>query len=91
MAKRRGDSNWGKPEPQGPVIPTSTAFKHVTREFKLQPDHYIRSTRLREWASRNKNSKYIPKPLLVTWGFEIESVLWTYSHPATLITSLVRL
>ena len=31
--------------------------------------------RLREWARRNKNSKYIPEPLLEAWGFEIESTL----------------
>jgi hypothetical protein len=53
MAKRRGNPNWGKPEPIGPITPT----------------------RLREWARRNKNSKYIPEPLLEAWGFEIESTL----------------
>ena len=47
----------------------------VVKEFKLQPDQYIRSTRLREWARKNKNSKYIPEPLLEAWGFEIESTL----------------
>ncbi len=30
---------------------------------------------LREWARRNKNSKYIPEALLEAWGFEIESTL----------------
>ena len=39
------------------------------------PDQYLRSTRLREWARRNKNSKYIPEALLEAWGFEIESTL----------------
>ena len=62
MAKRRGNPNWGKPEP-------------IVKEFKLPPDQYIRSTRLREWARRNKNSKYIPEALLEAWGFEIESTL----------------
>jgi hypothetical protein len=65
MAKRRGNPNWGKPEPIGPVV----------KEFKLTPDQYVRSTRLREWARRNKNSKYIPEALLEAWGFEIESTL----------------
>ncbi len=41
------------------------------REYKLSPDQYLRSTRLREWARRNKNSKYIPEPLLEAWGFEL--------------------
>jgi hypothetical protein len=75
MAKRRGNPNWGKPEPIGPVIPTVTEFEQVVREYKLTPDQYLRSTRLREWARRNKNSKYIPEPLLEAWGFEIESTL----------------
>lgn len=75
MAKRRGNPNWGKPEPNGPVIPTITGFEQATREFKLKPDQYLTSTRLREWASVNKNSKYIPENLLAAWGFEFESVL----------------
>ena len=52
-----------------------TEFEQVVREYKLSPDQYLRSTRLREWARRNKNSKYIPEPLLEAWGFEIESTL----------------
>jgi hypothetical protein len=75
MAKRRGNPNWGKPEPIGPITPTITEFEQVVREYKLTPDQYLRSTRLREWARRNKNSKYIPEPLLEAWGFEIESTL----------------
>jgi hypothetical protein len=75
MAKRRGNPNWGKPEPIGPIVPVVTSFEQAVKEFKLTPDQYIRSTRLREWARRNKNSKYIPEPLLEAWGFEIESTL----------------
>jgi len=73
MAKRRGNPNWGKPLMVGP--PPVIEFERVVREFKLRPEQYIRSTRLREWARHNKNSKYIPEPLLEAWGFEIESVL----------------
>jgi hypothetical protein len=75
MARRRGNPNWGKPEPLGPVTPTITEFEKVVCKLKLQPDQYIRSTSLRAWAHRNKNSKYIPERLLEAWGFEIESVL----------------
>jgi hypothetical protein len=57
------------------VVPVPTEFEQVVREFKLTPEQYVRSTRLREWARRNKNSKYIPEPLLQAWGFEIESTL----------------
>ena len=49
--------------------------RHLMTDHKLTPDQYIRSTRLREWARRNKNSKYIPEALLEAWGFEIESTL----------------
>jgi len=51
------------------------AVEQAVKEFKLSPDQYQRSIRLREWARRNKNSKYIPEPLLEAWGFEIESTL----------------
>jgi hypothetical protein len=56
MAKRRGNPNWGKPEPIGPIVPVVTSFEMAVKEYKLTPDQYIRSTRLREWARRNKNS-----------------------------------
>src|SRR5947208_3851464 len=75
MARRRGNPNWGKPEPIGPITPTVKELEQDVREYKLSPDQYLRSTRLREWARRNKNSKYIPEPLLEAWGFEIESTL----------------
>ena len=75
MARRRGNPNWGKPLPIGPVTPTVTEFEQVVCKFKLQPEQYIRSIRLREWAGRNKNSKYIPEGLLEAWGFEIESAV----------------
>jgi len=45
-------------------VPTVTSFEQIVKEFKLSPDQYIRSTRLREWARRNKNSKYIPRLFL---------------------------
>jgi len=71
MANRRGNPSWGKPEPSGPTIPTITEFERVTRELNLQPDQYIRSTHLREWARRNKNTTFVPEPLLQAWGFEV--------------------
>ena len=58
--------------------PSATPADGVTSshaDYHLSPDQYLRSTRLREWARRNKNSKYIPEPLLEAWGFEIESTL----------------
>lgn len=75
VAKRRGNPNWGKPEPNGPVIPAITEFDRMIRQLNLRPDQYIRSVELREWASRNKNSKFIPQHLLEEWGFEVDTAL----------------
>ena len=63
MAKRRGNPIWGKPELVGPATSTIAEFEQAAREFKLRPDQFIRSVRLREWTSRNKNAKYISKYL----------------------------
>jgi hypothetical protein len=73
MARKRGNPNWGKPEPM-PVTPIICEFEQVVHKLKLQPDQYIRSTGLREWASRNKNIKYVPQHLLEAWGFDSESL-----------------
>ena len=77
MAKRRGNSNWGwgTPEPNVAVTPTIAEFQLVAREFNLQPEEYVSSTQLREWASVNRNSKFIPETLLKAWGLESESKL----------------
>jgi hypothetical protein len=70
--KRRGNPNWGKPE-SGPVVPVITEFEKTANEYKLAPDQYLQSSQLREWARRNRNSKFVPEPLLEAWGFEIEA------------------
>jgi hypothetical protein len=67
---RGGNRKWWKQEPIGPVVPTITSFEQAVKELRLQPDQYLCSTRLREWARRNKNSKFIPESLLQSWGFE---------------------
>ena len=46
MTKRRGNPNWGKSGPLGPVATTITEFAQIVREFDLQPDQYIFSSRL---------------------------------------------
>jgi len=68
---RRANPNLGKPVPFGPVVPTITSFDEAVKELKLRPDQYVHSTRLQEWARRNRNSKFIPESLLHAWGFEI--------------------
>ncbi len=54
------------------MVPTVLAFAEAVKALKLQPDQYLRSPRLREWAWRNKNSKFIPEALLQAWGFKPE-------------------
>jgi hypothetical protein len=67
---RSGNPDWGKAVPFSPMVPTLSAFEEAVKELKLQPDQYLHSTRLREWAQRNRNSKFIPESLLKAWGFE---------------------
>ena len=71
--KRRGNPNWGKPEAPGPVEISPTSFERAVDELQLTPDQYVHSTRLREWARFNKNSKYVPETLLAAWGFVVDS------------------
>jgi len=72
MKRRRGNPNWGKPELGGPIVPVITEFEKAASTYKLSPEQYVQSAELREWARRNKNSKFIPEALLKAWGFEIE-------------------
>jgi len=61
MAKRRGNPNWGKPEPIGPVVPTVTSFEQVVKEFKLTPDQYNPLHPPARVGTTQQNSKYIPR------------------------------
>lgn len=72
MSKKRGNPNWGKLQMGVPAAVVE--FERAVREFKLRPEQYAESSRLREWASHNMGSKYIPESLLKAWGFEIKSV-----------------
>jgi hypothetical protein len=75
MDRRRGNPNWGKPEPPGAATPTVTEFEQLVRKLELRPNQYVNSTVLREWAYRNKHVKYIPENLLMAWGFVTEPTL----------------
>ncbi len=57
------------------MVPSVSSFEEAVKEFKLQPDQYVHSQRLREWAWQNKNSKFIPEALLQAWGFETNRFL----------------
>ena len=74
MAKRRGNPNWGKPEP--PILtPPVSSFEAVVKRLDLSPEQYVDSSALREWVRKNKDQKYIPDDLLKLWGFEVKGDL----------------
>jgi hypothetical protein len=73
MAMRRGNLNWGQPQAVGPVVASPTSFEQIVEQFKLTPDQYVKSVRLREWARTNRNSRYIPESLLEAWDFEVDA------------------
>ena len=75
MTKRRGNPNWGKPQLSGALLRSATEFEQTVRKFKLEPDEYVNSVRLREWAQRNRHSKYIPESLLKAWGLDVQITL----------------
>jgi len=72
MSKKHGNPNWGK-EQAMPVVPTITEFEKKVLELSLTPDMYLRSEPLREWVRVNRNTRYVPEPLLEGWGFEIDA------------------
>ncbi len=74
MAKKRGNPNWGKPDP--PAAPASpSSFEAMVQQLRLCPGEYANSAALKDWASKNKDHKYIPDDLLKFWGFEVKGDL----------------
>ena len=72
MAKRRGNSPWGKPVPL--AIPSSlSTFEYVVKALQLSPDQYESSVELKEWVRKNMNDKYVPSQLLQAWAFNVET------------------
>jgi hypothetical protein len=70
--KKHGNPNWGK-EQSMPVVPIITEFEKKVAELGLTPDRYLASEPLREWVRVNRNTRYVPEPLLEGWGFEIDA------------------
>jgi hypothetical protein len=66
--KRRGNPNWGKTTEVAAIVVEPSAFEQQVKKLGLIPDQYLESTRLKEWARHNMNSKYIPEDLLKGWG-----------------------
>ncbi len=72
MAKRRGNPNWGKPEPPS-LVPATSAFESVVKRLRLSPEQYSGSSELRDWVRKNKDHKYVPQAVLEAFGFEAAS------------------
>ena len=70
IARRRGNPNWGKPAPVGPVL--ATEFEVQVRHLGLAKETFAGSTQLRKWCELNRNRRYIPEWLLGVWGIEVD-------------------
>ena len=66
MASKRGNPTWGKIEPYAWVALPS-AFEQVVKKLHLQPDQYLGSKELRNWAKRNMGRHFVPEYLLHSW------------------------
>jgi len=72
MAKKRGNPNWGKPEPVMLGVSISS-FEALVKSLGLTPDQYEDSGTLKAWVAKNKDHKYVPPALLEVWGFKAQS------------------
>ncbi len=78
----RGNPRWTTPGYEGDLSEKPTAFELKLTQLRLPNlviddngcvkalDAHVRSRRLRDRSQRNRNSKYIPEPLLEAWRFE---------------------
>jgi hypothetical protein len=74
MPKKRGNPNWGKPDPQTRTV-NPTSFEEAVKRLHLSPAEYGSSAALKEWVRKNKDQKYVPDDLLEFWGFEVKGEL----------------
>ncbi len=47
-------------------------FEYLVDELGLSPEQCVASDVLRDWARKNKDSRYVPPELLAAWGFTTE-------------------
>lgn len=65
--RSKGSSNFGKAGEDIPNTPSS--FEEMARRLNLSEKEYRASTALKQWALKDKDSKYVPQDLLEAWGF----------------------
>jgi hypothetical protein len=71
MAKKRPNPGWTNGAGVKPAKAGETAFETITQELGLEPTGYVSSGKLRAWAEKHKNQRYIPEGLLRAWGIEV--------------------
>jgi hypothetical protein len=72
MAKKRGNSNWGKPDNAAVPYSGVSTFEAVVKKLRLTPADSEDSIQLQEWARKNKDQKYVPLNLLLAWGVDVK-------------------
>ena len=75
---RRGNPNWGKRVPFGPVVPTVTSFENAVNKLKLRPEQYVHSTRLRGVGRAEQVLQLHPRVLVTSMGLRDEEAAFHF-------------
>ncbi|HEY2393142.1 MAG TPA: hypothetical protein VGK22_18345 [Candidatus Angelobacter sp.] len=70
MSKKRGNSNWGKPDANVDIPAGPCSFDEIVNTLGLSPSEYEQSAPLKAWVKKNKDQKYVPPDLLQAWNWE---------------------
>ena len=70
LTRKRGNPNWGRPIPFGPVL--ATEFELRVIDLQLAAETYASSAELRAWCERNRNRCYVPEWLLKEWDITVD-------------------
>jgi len=73
---KRGNPNWGKPDPWV-CLKTPSAFEQVVNTLHLRPEQYVGSKELRKWVQRNMQSHFVPEDLLKAWHLELPTEIFS--------------
>ncbi|MFZ2003150.1 MAG: hypothetical protein WAU73_27510 [Candidatus Sulfotelmatobacter sp.] len=73
MPNRRGNPNWARPLPVAVTPEGASTFERFVAMLRLAPEECEDSTRLREWARKNRNDWYVPLELLQAWGLTVDT------------------
>jgi hypothetical protein len=71
MVKKRGNSNWGKPDVNVVAYTGPSSFEEIVKTLRLSPGEYEHSAQLKAWVQKNKDQKYVPSNLLQAWNIVV--------------------